>query len=98
MAEIVETRELTEENFARAQEFARLLLLHVGPMMDEMKLTCNEAELAFACLLAESLSQRSEGMRKRLIAQWQEFIANAPEQLYSRGLSTGRRRGRDENC
>ena len=79
MAEIVEIRELTEENFARAREFARLLLLHVGPMMDEMKLTCNEVELAFACLLAESLSQRSEGLRKLLIAQWQEFIANVPE-------------------
>jgi hypothetical protein len=81
MADIVATREVTEENIARAREFARLLLLHVGPMMDEMKLTCTEAELAFACLLAESLSQRSEGIRKLLIAQWQDFIGNAPEQL-----------------
>jgi hypothetical protein len=39
-----------------------------------MKLTCNEAELGFAYLLANSLSQRSECVRKFLVAQWHEFI------------------------
>ena len=74
MSKTVETRELTEDNFERAREFARYLLLHAGPLMDEMKLTCNEAGIGFAYLLADSLSQRSEGIRKFLVTQWQEFM------------------------
>jgi hypothetical protein len=81
MSETVETRELTEDNFERARQFSRYLLLHAGPLMDEMKLTCNEAELGFAYLLAGSLSQRSEGVRKLLVAQWQEFIGRVPEEF-----------------
>jgi len=69
-----ETMELTEEHHQRAREFARYLLLHVGPLIDEMQLTSNEVELAFTYLLAESLSQRPKGVRKILTTQWQELI------------------------
>jgi hypothetical protein len=69
-----ETMELTEEHHQRAREFARYLLLHVGPLIDEMQLTSNEVELAFTYLLAESLSRRPKGVRKILTTQWQELI------------------------
>jgi hypothetical protein len=69
-----ETAELTEDNLIRAQEFARYLLLHAGPLIDEMQLTRTEAELGFTYLLAESLSHRSKGIRKILTLQWQELV------------------------
>jgi hypothetical protein len=52
----------------RAHEFGRYLLLHIGPLIDEMHLARNEVELALAYLLAESLSHRSKGIRKALTA------------------------------
>jgi hypothetical protein len=64
MPETFATAELTADNFKRAQHFARYLLLHVGPLIDETQLTCNEVELAFTYLLADSLSQRPQGMRQ----------------------------------
>jgi hypothetical protein len=69
-----DTIELTDDHVKRAREFARYLLLHVGPLIDEMHLTCNEVELAFTYLLAESLSQRPKGIREVLTTQWQELI------------------------
>jgi hypothetical protein len=81
MAESVETKELTGENYERAYAFARLLLVQAGPMIDAMKLTCNEVELAYAVLLAESLSHRTDGIREFLTEQWQEYIGNAAEEL-----------------
>ena len=69
-----ETMELTEEYLKPAREFARYLLLHVGPLIDEMQLTRNEVELALSYLLAESLSHRPKGIRKTLTIQWQELI------------------------
>jgi hypothetical protein len=69
-----ETMELTEEHVKRAREFARYLLLHVGPLIDEMQLTRNEVELTLSYLLADSLSHRPKGIRKTLTTQWQELI------------------------
>jgi hypothetical protein len=56
--------ELTEEHHQRAREFARYLLLHVGPLIDEMQLTRNEVELSFTYLLAESLFAAPQGCQK----------------------------------
>jgi hypothetical protein len=69
-----ETMELTEQHIKKAREFARYLLLHVGPLIDEMQLTRNEAELALTYLVAESLSHRPQDIRKALTGQWQELI------------------------
>jgi hypothetical protein len=69
-----DTIELTDDHVKRAREFARYLLLHVGPLIDEMHLTSNEVELAFTYLLAQSLSQRPKGIREVLTTQWQELI------------------------
>ena len=66
--------ELTDEHLKRAREFARHLLLHVGPLIEEMQLTSNEVELAFRHLLAESLSHRPQDIRPMLSAQWQDLI------------------------
>jgi hypothetical protein len=66
--------EPTDEQLKRAREFARYLLLHVGPLIDEMHLTRNEVELAFSYLLAESLSHRPKDIRSMLTAQWQDLI------------------------
>jgi hypothetical protein len=69
-----ETMELTEEHIRRARDFGRYLLLHCGPLIDEMQLTRNVVELAFTYLLAQSLSQRPKLTRKLLTTQWQELI------------------------
>jgi hypothetical protein len=79
MPDTIEISELTEENFKRARDFARYLLLHVGPLIDQMQLTRNEAELAFTCLLADSLAQRPEGIRRALARQWQQLIMSGAE-------------------
>jgi len=79
MPDTIEISELTEENFKRARDFARYLLLHVGPLIDQMQLTRNEAELAFTYLLADSLAQRPEGIRRALARQWQQLIMSGAE-------------------
>jgi hypothetical protein len=65
------TTELAEEHLNKARESARYLLLRVGPLIDEMQLTRNEAELALTYLVAESLSHRPKDIRKALTTQWQ---------------------------
>jgi hypothetical protein len=42
--------------------------LHVGTLIDEMLLTRNEVELAFAYVLGQSLSHREEELRRLLAA------------------------------
>jgi hypothetical protein len=74
-----ETSELTEESKKRAHEFVRYLLLHVGPLIDEMQLTRNEVELAFAFMLGESLSHRDNGLRPILAAQWHTVVIDTAE-------------------
>jgi hypothetical protein len=66
--------ELTDENLERAREFVRHLLLHVGPLIDKMQLTRNEAELAFASMLGESLSHRDDELRPILATQWHHVV------------------------
>jgi hypothetical protein len=74
-----DTSELTEENMKRAREFVRYLLLHVGPLIDEMQLTRTEAELAFAYMLGESLSHRESGLQPILATQWHEVVIDTAE-------------------
>ena len=71
-----DTLELTDDNMKRAHEFARYLLLYVGPLIDQMQLTRTEAELGFAYLLAESLSHRADGLRQILATQWHEVVTD----------------------
>ena len=63
-----ESLELTDDQLKQAREFARYLLLHVGPLIDQMQLTRNEVDLAFSYLLAESLSHRPHDIRLLLTA------------------------------
>jgi len=74
-----DTSELTEENMKRAREFLRYLLLHAGPLIDEMQLTRNEAELGFAYMLGESLSHRERELRPILATQWHEVVIDTAE-------------------
>jgi hypothetical protein len=76
---MVDTSELTEESKKRAHEFVRYLLLHVGPLIDEMQLTRNEVELAFAFMLGESLSHRENDLRPILATQWHEIVIDTAE-------------------
>jgi hypothetical protein len=76
-----DTAPLTNDNHKRAGEFVRYLLLHVGPMIDEMQLTRNEAELAFAYLLGESLAHREPELRQILARQWHEITLDAADQF-----------------
>jgi hypothetical protein len=76
---MLETSELTEENMKRAREFLRYLLLHVGPLIDEMQLTRNEVELGFAYVLGESLSHREKDLRPILATQWHEVVIDTAE-------------------
>jgi hypothetical protein len=59
------------------------LLLHVGPLIDEMQLTRNEAELAYAFMLGESLSHRENELRELLAAQWHEIVIDTAAHVAS---------------
>jgi hypothetical protein len=74
-----DTSELTEESRKRAHEFVRYLLLHVGPLIDEMQFTRNEVELAFAFMLGESLAHRENELRPILATQWHEIVIDTAE-------------------
>ena len=75
------TMELTQENLNRAHRFALYLLLHVGPFIDEMQPTCNEAVLGCAFLLGESLSHRDKKLRQILAAQWHGHAIQTAEDI-----------------
>jgi hypothetical protein len=60
---MVETSEISIASQKRAWQFAFDLLRLGGPLIDRMKLTRNEAELAHAVLIAGSLSHRDQDLR-----------------------------------
>ena len=81
-----ETKELTEADLEKARQFVQYLLLHAGPLIDEMQLTRNQAELAFAWLLGDSLSYRDKALRPILAAQWHEVVIDAAERLEAKRI------------
>ena len=59
---MADTSELTETGLEKAHQFARYLLLHVGPLIDQMQLALNQAELAFGRLRLDTADNLDESL------------------------------------